>query len=281
MKKMLLISLVIGLTSTIAMAQEQDSLPKPWKWSFDGAINGTQAQYSNWAAGGVNSVSVAGSSVLQGAYKKDAFGYSTSLNLKYGAAWLDDDGLGRRKTDDLIHFKNKVTYDIGMSPFAYFGGLDFLTQFDEGFEQDTILSSSFLAPLYIFESAGIQYKPVDFFSTQAGLALKQTFVNRQSLVTRYGVKPGDQWRNEAGITSSVSFEKVILPNVKLTSALETFTNLQNSYKDTDITFNNELTGAINSYLSANLQVAFLYDTDTSKQVQAKQVLSVGVSFKFF
>jgi len=47
-----------------------------------------------------------------------------------------------------------------------------------------------------------------------------------------------------------------------------------------VRFTNELIGKVNSYLTVNVEVAFLYDDDVSTELQVKQVLSVGFSYRF-
>lgn len=253
-----------------------------WDYDWIGGLNGSQAAYSNWSQGGVNTISMTASTVFNLRYRKDHFAYAFSTNLKYGKARLE--GQGTRKTDDKIAINNKFSYLFDDDRWSAFGNINFSTQFDQGFDYkvpegaEPILISNFFAPAYFTQIVGIAYNPTDYFTAEAGLAMKETIVSDTALSTRYGLDPGEQFRFEPGYSISLLFEKSIVSNVKLISSVETFTNLQRQLTNTDITFSNELIGKINDYLNTSLQFVMIYDDDFSKKAQIKQVLSVGFSF---
>lgn len=252
---------------------------KGWMVKWVGGLNGSQAAYSNWSQGGVNTVSVTASTVFNLQYRKNRFAYLLVTNLKYGRA--DIEGEGTRKTDDKIAVTNKFSYLFKDPKFNAFGSLSFNTQFDEGFDYDPdpeVLISDFFSPAYFTQVLGIGYTPVDYFSVEAGAAFKETVVNIDELAIRYGLDAGENFRFEPGYSVIVNFEKNIVSNVKLISSAETFTNLQEPFADTDVIFSNELIGNINDYLNTSLQFVMIYDEDFSREVQLKQVLSVGFSF---
>ncbi len=272
----IMLPLLLLAFSHPVQAQEAAS---PWKWTMGAGLNGSQAQYRDWAPGGVNAVSATGSVLLKGAYKKEAWSFDTELNLKYGGSDIEE--VGFRKTDDLIRFTNVANYAIGGSAWSYYGRADFNTQFYEGRNASGALISEFMAPAYLQEGLGMQYKPAAFFTAKSGLALKQTYVSDTLYATGFGVDAGENCRNEAGLTVSMRFEREVMKNVLLKSGFDSFTNLQRHVENTDIMFANEFVGKINKYLSTNLQLAFAYDSDITKKLQVKQVLSVGVSVQFF
>jgi hypothetical protein len=253
-----------------------------WDYSWVGGLNGSQASYSNWSQGGVNTISVTSSTVFDALYRNGRYGYGLSTNLKYGKARIAGDGA--RKTDDRIAINNKFSYRFADERWNAFANINFSTQFDQGFDydvaddEDGILISEFFAPAYFTQIAGIGYVPNDYFTADAGLAMKQTVVLNDSLSTRYGLNTGDNFRFEPGYALGVGFEKEIFKNLELISSLETFTNLQRHIDRTDITFTNELIGTINKFLNMSLQFVVVYNDDFSKQAQIKQVLSAGLSF---
>jgi len=254
---------------------------KGWDFSWVGGVNGSQAAYSNWSQGGVNTISATGSNVIIGRYRKDKFSYAFSTNLKYGKAKLA--GQGTRKTDDKIALRNKFGYRFDDTRFSAYGNLNFETQFDKGYDysgDQDVLISRFLAPLYIRQEAGVAYNPLDYFSIEVGGGFKETIVRDTSLSSRYGLDAGSKFRFEPGFTYAMNFEKEVVQNVILSSSFETFTNPQYSLKFTDVTFTNELVGKINSYLNATIQFVMIYDRDFSTEVQTKQVLSAGISYSF-
>ena len=273
-------SFIIVFASFIHVyAQDSTTTPKLWKYEFIGSANGTQASYSNWAPGGVNTVSGAGSVVFKAVYENGPSKFASTTNLKYGGTSIENQPF--RKSDDVISIRNRYDYNFEDSPLSLYGSANFQTQFYDGFVNDTVRISEFMAPAYLYESAGLAYEPSKMFNAQVGLTMKQTFVRDTTYAAGFGVDRGENFRNEAGLSLVANFDKEIFTNVKLTSSLETFTNLQISVRSTDIFFTNELSGKINEYLSTNLQLAFVYDDDISSEVQVKQVLSVGITYKFF
>lgn len=268
------------INSKVSIADSLDG----WHMEWFGRLNGAQASYNNWSQGGVNTVTVTASTVYNAMYRKNKFGYALSTNLKYGQAKIE--GEGTRKTDDKIAVNNKFSYNFSDDSWSFFGNINFSTQFYKGYdynvedEEEPILISRFLTPAYFIQIAGIAYNPSDYFTAGAGLAMKQTIVADTTLSTRYGLEPGEQFRFEPGYSVALSFDREVFANVQLISSVETFTNLQRHIDNTDVNFSNELVGRINDFMNLSLQFVMVYDSDFSREVQIKQVLSAGVSVDF-
>ncbi len=249
----------------------------PWNLELTGALNGSQASYSNWQQGGVNTLSVAASTVFNARYRKKEWGYALRTNLAYGQAKIDDE---YRKTDDVISIRNRFRRFFPDDRWSIVLDINFISQFDIGKDRDLENTvSRFLAPGYLTESIGISYQPVEYFSVDSGVALKQTFVRDTNLSERYGLDPGDTFRNEAGLNLQIQFEKDILENVRFLTSVETFSNLNRSLTSTDVNYKAELIGRINNFLTTNFQFQAVYNDDVSKEVQLRQVLSVGLNFR--
>jgi len=286
MKKLLFV-LILFIISTRANAQETIIVPDSlsgWSYSWVAGLNGSQAAYSNWSQGGVNSIAVSGNSSFTTKHRKGRFSYGFLIAARYGKSKTENQGV--RKTADRFVIKNRFLYDLLKTDGVYsaYVNINFRTQFDKGFNYEAgpnggdVLISSFMAPAYFQQGAGITYQPTDYFSADAGLALKQTIVTDDSLVTLYGLDPNSNIKNEGGVTLGLSFEKKIAPNFLLSSSVESFTNINKAISSTDVYFSNELTGKINNLISTSLRFDLSYDDDFSNQVQLMQTLSLGVSF---
>jgi len=291
MTGMLVFLLAIGVVHNL-QAQESDLVPddtlRGWDVNWVANLNGSQATYSNWSKGGVNSISVVGSSQFTGVYRKRDFSYGLRVRTNYGQARIQDEGV--RKTDDRISLRNRFLYDLGGEDhidFSLFGNINFESQFADGFdygagpEGEDVLISSFMAPAYLTQNAGLAYVPDDRFAIEVGLGLKQTIVSDRELSTRYGLDEGDRFFNEAGFTFGVRYETSIMENVTYSGYVETFSNLNRSLKRTDVNFSNRLVGRINDYLNMTLQFDLIYDDDFSDEIQLSQVLSAGLSINLF
>lgn len=278
--------LFISLTPNL-FAQDSVSVPDTlsgWHHSWEIGINGSQASYSNWSQGGVNNIAATGSSVYKAVYKKGRFSYGFLSNFRYGKTKVENEGT--RKIDDRLLILNKFLYDLGQedSDFKLFGQIRIRTQFDKGFnysadsaEEDELISK-FMAPAFFTEDIGIAYIPTHYFSFEAGLGLQQTYIADESLSEVYGLNAGDQFRSEAGLTLASSLNSDIAENLTFSTSINSFSSLNKPLSSTDFYFSNTLTGHINNFMNASLNLDFIYDDDFSDEIQVAQVLSLGVSF---
>lgn len=286
MKKILFLSIALLIGSQVH-AQETITVPDSlsgWSYSWVAGLNGSQASYSNWSQGGVNNIAIMGNSSFEAKHRKGRFSYGFMLVTRYGKSKIEDQGT--RKTDDRLVIKNRFLYDLleTEGDYSVYGNINFRTQFDDGFEYEAgpnggdVLISGFMSPAYFQQGAGIVYGPNDYFSAEAGLALKQTIVSDDNLVTDYGLSPGNNIKNEGGLTLGLAYEQSIAPNFLLSSSVNTFTNINKAVSSTDIYFTNELTGKVNDIISTSLRFDLAYDDDFSDEVQVMQTLSLGISF---
>lgn len=267
---------------------------KGWEVIWTGGFKGAQASYSNWSNGGVNTISVTGTSGFSALYREDAFGYALNIDFKYGLSYIDNQG--KRKINDRLAINNRFTYLFGAdNSWTAFANINFNTQFDQGYNYlpekeahvlaeirpiDRTLISEFMAPAYFSQIAGLGYLPTSSLTFTAGLAVKETFVLNNLLSAVYGLEPGDNFRFEPGFSLGIQFEGSIMENLHIASSIETFTNFNRALDRTDVTFNTEIIGSINNYLSMTFQFVSIYDDDFSEQLQIKQLLAAGLTFTF-
>jgi len=294
MKKALTIIILLALTAYPVLAENSNSEERlapavsdtlsGWSTSWEAGLSGSQASYSNWAQGGINNIAVTGSSDFIAKFRENRFSYSFRLNTRFGQTRIEDEGV--RKIDDRLEARNRFLYDIGTEggDFKVFANVNFRTQFAEGFnygageDGEDVLTSKFMAPGYLSQNLGLAYMPTENFSFEAGFGMLQTFVRDESLATRYGLDEGDTFRNEAGVTFGASYDMRVATNISLSTALETFTNVNKSVKSTNVLFNSQVTGRINNYMNASFRLDLVYDDDFSKELQVAQILSIGISF---
>lgn len=286
MKKIVYLLTVLLFAANHSHAQDTITLSDTlsgWNFSWIAGLNGSQAAYSNWSQGGVDNISILASSTFSSKYRSGRYAYGLLLATRYGRSRIEDQGT--RKTDDRLSIRNRFLYDLSETGgnYSLFGNVNFRTQFDEGFEYgagpagEDLLISRFMAPAYFTQSAGLAYTPADYFSFEAGLAMKQTIVTDDALQPLYGLDAGQTLRNEAGLALGIIFERAIAPNVFLSTGIETFTNMIRPVSRTDVYFTSQLTGRVNNIISTSLGVDLAYDDDFSEELQVLQVLSLGVS----
>ncbi len=266
--------------------ETEEAAASNWERSLRASLTGTQASYRNWSQGGTDNLAILGTTAYTSEYSKDRYGYRLDINLRYGQTRIGDGDF--IKSDDRIRIRNQASRKFRDERLSAIFNVNFESQFDKGYEnpipdegEERILISRFLAPAYITEVLGLSYKPVENFRMEGGLAMKQTIVSDTDLSPRFGLSEGDSFRNEAGFSLLIGYERRIMENIYYSGYVETFTNVNRDLKYTDLLFANEITGQINRYISANVEFVLAYDRDFIDELQVKQIISLGLSYTFF
>ena len=277
----------------IVTLSEADSLELSvnyWRnWNSFG-VNINQASFSdNWGGGGVNSLALSGQFAYKSDYTKGDKNFVSEVLLQYGK--LKNKDRLSRKTLDRIFWDNKIAFRLSKT-WYFFGSLNFESQFDRGYSfqrnaqgnETRTLLSNFMAPGYLTESVGFEYKPVKYFFLRIGTGTaRQTFVVDTTLYKKnpknFGVKPGENFRNELAFQIVTAIDKDIAKNLNLKSRYTMFANYE-KLKSIDNRLDVTLTAQVNRWLNVSVAGIVLYDDDTANKIQASQAISVGLIYKF-
>jgi hypothetical protein len=260
-----------------------------WHKSVTFQLNFAQSAFSNnYSAGGVNAIALNSNFDFKAEYNKTPFDYTTELNLIYGIS--KNKGQGSRKTNDRIFYDNKVASQLSKHWF-FFGSLTFESQFDKGYQYGDgvsipdLLISNFLAPGYITESAGWEYKPNKFFDLRLGAAaIRQTFVDNETIIANvagsYGTN-GKTFENDPASQLVATFDKDIMKNLHLNARYALFIPYTRGFADITHRVDFTLTAKVNRLINVTMNGTFLYDTTSgSKQPQGTEGLALGVVYSF-
>ncbi|MDR1170765.1 MAG: DUF3078 domain-containing protein [Prevotellaceae bacterium] len=286
------IFILLGVFFTnIVMSQEIKS-PSPWKYSGTSYLNLTQSSFSNWSAGGENSIAIGvGINNIRLTYGKKKIAWENGLTLGYGLLYQ---GSERSKTNDVIDFFSKFGYKA-FGKFDYATQITFKTQFDKGYPKYPITpesqyNSKFMSPASGILSLGFDYKPnAEFSLVLSPISGKYTIVLDDSLskVGVYGVKPGRTAYYELGTSVRATYNKVIIPNITLGVVTDIFSNLLVDPENADINMDININFKVTKYISSNLSLHFKYDDNTKNvdpergpALQFKQVLGLALSYNF-
>lgn len=147
-----------------AQSLEVDST-KHWSIQGQNSLMLNQSSFSNWVGGGANSIGWLAGANYNLTYKKGKNLLENTIILGFGQN--DTEGLGKRKTQDIINLNSNYGYEIGKNWYAS-AGAGFLSQFAPGYEDGNNPSapkiSNFMAPAYINVGAGFTYRPHDNFT---------------------------------------------------------------------------------------------------------------------
>ena len=297
MKKAILLLTAVALVGT-SFAQEKPDTSY-WKKSGDFTLSFNQVSFSNWAAGGKNSVSGVALYNYMFNYLKARTSWDNSLNLGYGLLKEGDRDL--TKSEDKMEFSSKAGYRISEKGKWFYSGLfNFRSQFANGYKYPDVdhKISAFLAPAYITIALGADYKPSDKFSLfLSPLGSKFTMVTDEALsdAGAFGVENGKKFRAEMGGTIKSELKFPVITNVDVVTVLGLFSNYLKNPQNIDVNWDFRLNMKINKYLSANLITNMIYDDDIyvavdrnddgvfegkGRRIQLKQLFGAGFSYKF-
>jgi hypothetical protein len=261
-----------------------------WKTKTAMGLNLNQAAFSNnWNAGGVNSLALTGLINYKAEYSKESYSYVSEVILNYGK--VKNKNQLEKKTVDRIFWDNKAAIQLSKN-WYFFGSLTFESQFDNGYayaldslnHESQTLISKFMAPGYLTESLGFEYRPSKFFSTRIGTGTaRQTFVLDTTIyhnnINNFGVPIGSTFKNELAFQVVTNFEKEIFHNVNLKTRYMIFVPYDKiSY--TNHRLDVELRAKVNRFMNVTLTGVGLYDRNTAEKIQGSQTLALGLMFEF-
>ncbi len=270
-----------------------------WKYGGMFSLSFSQTSLTNWSAGGENSISINGMANLFANYKKGNSTFENYLNLGYGLL-KQGKSSNFMKTDDKIEFVSKYGKKASKS-WYYSALLSFNSQFTAGYNypDDSTVISNFLAPGYVLGAIGMDYKPNKTFSAFiAPLTSKITIVNDKILsdAGAFGVDSGKVARNEFGGYVRIFYKKDISKNILFQTKLDLFSNYLHNPQNIDINWENLIDIKLNKFLSAVITTTLIYDDDiaigidsnndgnidkkVNSKIQFKEVLGIGLSYKF-
>jgi hypothetical protein len=294
MKKFILLGLCL-LTSVSGFTQTKKDTTY-WKSSGNLSVNFSELSFTNWAAGGKNSVSGVGLVNYSANYIKDKINWENTFNFGYGL--LKEGKNDVTKSQDIIDLNSKLGVKSKSSKLFYSALLSFRTQFANGYNypdtNDRI--SGFMAPAYLNLSIGIDYKPsakLSFFLSP--VSGKVTIVNDEALSENFGLKAGSKSREEFGAAFKSQLKTPVVKNVDIDTQISLFSNYLDKPQNIDVIWDMMINMKINSFLSVNFISNLIYDDNIKikvdknndgvvdaigPRIQFKQLLGVGFNLKF-
>lgn len=282
-------------------------------YSFNSlGLNMSEVAFSNWNAGGVNSISILADAKFRRRYAKTRYFWDNELLLNYGVNIQEGEQM--RKTDDQIVLNSSFGYRTSaISDWFYSAKLTFNSQFANGYKYPNREKpiSQFMAPGYLYIGVGAEYAPKrqDFTMFVSPLTLKSTFVLNQDLADAgaFGMQPaqydaskkmiahGKRNQSEVGALISGNYNTKIFENIAMTNRFSFYSQYNKNFGNIDIDWEMTLNMKVNDYVQARLGTHLKYDDDIkfkegiapngqkylySPRIQFKQILGVGVSYKF-
>jgi hypothetical protein len=279
MKKIITV-FVLLFTLTIQAQEKKESTKSTWKKNGNISFLVNQSSFSNWIAGGDNTVSGNLGINYDFNYTKGNLTWDNKLILAYGLNNVK--GNGTRKTDDRFEF-NSLVGKKAKGNWSYSFFLNFKTQFTNGYDYSKtpkVKTSAFLAPGYLSFGPGLLWKKSDNFKINiAPITSKITLVSDE-FSGKYGTDLGDNTRYEFGFNASLNHKTTLMENVTMENILNVYSNYLDIPQNIDIDYQLSFVMQIKKYLSTNLNFHTIVDDNASSKVQFKEVFGLGVNYLF-
>lgn len=260
-------------------AQADTSERRGWHHSLSAGATITQQAFTDWAAGGENSLAYALRLGGLAENRGDLFDWLTTYRFSFGQARLSSQGL--RKIEDEIYFESLLLYkmDLHLNPY---GSLTFRTQFAPGFKYEAdgtkLQVSRFFDPAYITQSAGMAYRPVPEVVTRLGVALREIVT---STYTQYADDPAtadiEKTRVLGGAEWVTDVNWAFAENMQYLSRLEVFSPFSTPDRMV-VRWDNGILAKVNEYISAGFSLQMLYDEIILPRTQVKQGVAIGITY---
>ncbi len=283
-------------------------------WTTGGllGLSISQASFTNWAAGGQNTIAIGGIVNLFAKYKNEKDSWDSMLDLGYGLLKQGKDG-EFIKTDDKVDLTSK--YGRKASSKWYYAGLvNFKTQMSAGYNYPDVETkiSDLLAPAYALAAIGMDYKPNDKLTAFiAPVTSKNTIVNNDLLANAgaFGVEAatydaagilvaaGKKLRSEVGGYVRVVYQQTYFKDksVSILSKLDLFSNYKDNPQNIDVSWETIIGLKVNRFITTTITTHLIYDDDiaiavdrtgdgildgSGPRTQFKEVIGVGLNVKF-
>jgi hypothetical protein len=256
-----------------------------WRKWFTVGINFNQASFSgNWSAGGVSNIALGTNIVYRTEYNKAPFIYTAEVNFLYGRS--KNKGQSSRKTNDRLFIDNKLATKLSTN-WYFFGALSFDSQVDFGYQypdpNPPIIISKFLAPGYITESIGFEYKPNRSLDILLGTGTaRQTLVLDDSVRKRnsYGVQPGKKIRNDLAFQGVLTYDKDIMQNLHLNTKYVLFIPYGRKIDYITHRLDVALLARVNKLVNVSINATSIYNRDAAEDIQFSEALAIGILYRF-
>jgi len=272
---------------------------------FSADIN--EVTYTNWSAGGSNSVSFLFNIDIKRIYEKENIRWQNEFIGLYGLN--AEKGRKLRKTDDQLELNSTFGYRTNrLSGWFISSKMNFKTQFDRGFNYPNREHSisRFMAPGYLFFGFGAEYgrDSKKFTLYLSPSTLKTTFVYDQRLANEgaFGVdaavydafgniiRKGRNSKTEFGILVTNEFNTPIAKNIAFSNRLSLYTDYLDDFGNIDVDWKVEFNFKVNSYVQAKIISHLKFDNNTKTKsvnefgeevisgakIQWKQQLGIGL-----
>lgn len=268
---------------------------KPNFWTTTGkfSLQFTQNYFSeNWYKGGNNNVTMLSNLVLEANYNDQRrVTWDNKLDLRLGFITATSDSIHRYLTNnDKIQLNSKLGIKAAKN-WYYTMSVEGKTQFLPGHKSnDRRTYSKFLAPLDVYVSLGMDWKPALKNGNSFSLALlpfsyKMRYINddEEAIHSSYNMRNKD-FQQDFGSKIELNTKLTIVKNFSWRCRFYCFT----SYEYVESEMENVLSFQFNKYISSEIYTLWRFDDNRDKKYydhtlgyfQFKEYFTLGLAYNF-
>lgn len=267
--------------------------PNFWKTSGSTSMQFTQNYFTkNWYNGGNNNGTMVFYLNLKANYNDQRYvQWDNSLEMKLGFVTTSSDTCHTYLTNnDMIKLASKLGIKAHKAWYYTFS-TEATTQFMPGYKSnDKKRYSQFLAPLDVYLSLGMDYKPTLKNGASLSVALlpfsyklRYIGVDNENVHSNYGMV-GKDAKNDFGSRVELNYNMTIVKNVSWKSKLYYYS----TYKYVEAEFENTIDFKFSRYISSQFYMRWRFDDSRSRDYydkhlgffQMMEYLTLGLNYSF-
>lgn len=242
-----------------------EEIPYSWKYGFVSSVSLNQNHLSNWAKGGVSSLSTMIDILVRADYRnrKTKEKFTSTGRVRYGSIRTREQGF--RTSNDILEFNsqyNKVMIEkIDFSTLLYMK-----SQVARGYQypNDSVVVSRFLNPGTFTIGLGAEYKPFSHTTINwSPFSYKITFVLDTANINQslHGVESDKRVKQEIGSQLLIRNNMNITDGFKMSHSVRLFSSYLNKPQNIDVDWEMGLEKEINWYFTIRFNLHLIYDDD--------------------
>jgi hypothetical protein len=289
--KKIIILFVILFSSTLVIAQEdvaKDTTYWTKKGNFKFLFN--QSAFSNWVAGGDNTIAGNIGLNYDFNYAKDNFTWDNKILASYGITRSQNSEF-EKKTDDRLEYNSVMGWNAGKY-WRYSLLVNFKTQFTKGYKYGKDENkkeirteyTNFWSPANLLIGPGMLWEKSKNFSFNiAPATAKFVFVDEKYTLPNkayFGVEEGKSMRFELGINASGYLKHELMENITMEHILNFYANYLENLQNVDIDYTMNINMKVNKYFSTDFIFQTRYDDNAFQGFQIREVFGFGFNYNF-
>lgn len=291
MKKIaLLVILILNITFTYSQ-EKKATIPKQgWEKNGRFTLLFNQSAFSNWIAGGENTLAGNVSLNYKFNYVKGNTTWKNNIVASYGLTKSKNTDF-EKKTDDRFEWNSLL--GINADNYWYYSILfNFKTQFSKGFKYSKDENgkeirtehTNFFSPATFLLGPGMLWEKNENFKFNiAPATTKLVIVDKKFTLPNdayFGVEEGKRTRLELGFSASGFLKFDVMENITMEHILAIYSNYLEDTKNIDLDYTLNIFMKINSHFTTNLIFQTIYDDNAFQGFQLREVFGFGFKYDF-